>query len=188
MLGSLLKGGIALAVILLSLWYLYDEGQQWKDKYTTLLASSAKAAALQEQKIELERTAALKEGIAERKRYLEQLKSVLHINEQLGDKNADLKTVVTTIATERDRLRNAVASSNTIGVPKGDSSNGDTTAGGTDCDSTTTALNELMETVSLLRMACAVTTTDYNQLRREFDRNCELTGCIPQPQQQELIH
>jgi hypothetical protein len=39
----------------------------------------------------------------------------------------------------------------------------------------------------MLRMACAVTTTDYNQLRKEFDRNCELTGCIPQSQQQELI-
>lgn len=152
-LGSVLKGGIALAVILLSLWYLYNEGQQWKDKYNTLVADSAKAASLQELKVATEQAAALKEGITERKRYLEQLTAMLGINEQLGDKNDKLKNTVTAIANERNRLRNAVASTVDSGMPEGDSSNGELATGGTDCDATATALNELMDTVTTLRMA-----------------------------------
>lgn len=186
LLGSLFKSGIALAVILLSLLYLYNEGQHWKDKYTALVASSASAVSKQEQKIKLERTAALKESTAEHKRYLEQLAAMLGVTEQLGDKNATLKTVMAAIITERTKLRNAIASSNNSGVPERSSSISDTAARGSDCDATAVVVKELTAIVTNLRKACAVTTTDYNQLRKEFNRNCELTGCVPNIQQ-ELI-
>jgi hypothetical protein len=73
----------------------------------------------------------------------------------------------------RERVRLEVARNTTAyGLPSNTSNTSGSTEGKSDCD--TTAAGQAYEN---LELACAITTSDYNSLRRWADNTCKIFGC-----------
>lgn len=86
---------------------------------------------------------------------------------------SDKASATNSINNWRERVRLEVARNTTAyGLPSDPGNTSGSTEGKTDCD--TTAAGQAYEN---LELACAITTSDYNSLRRWADTTCEIYRC-----------
>jgi type I site-specific restriction endonuclease len=167
--------GTLLIISAISLAYFYEKHahnasvqalEAFKQNIAIEVARKEAENAIKHQIAQKEADKAQKTHDAEQVAILNNLQNIIIKGKK---QNEDTKTKLDTTTNQLERLRLAVKDS-VNGVPEGDKS-GQSTQSGSD-DNTA-----LLGKISTCEAASAVTTSDYNALRLNFDANCELTGC-----------
>lgn len=168
---------LPLAALLLLCWYIaHLQGQ--RDDAIKSLADYQRQIAEEDQARKIENahkeSQAISEKTANQSHHQSEIETLRRRHETRN--TADKAAADYTLDLWRERVRLEVERQSTAGLPNNPGPAGHPAESGGNCDATA-AGQDAEGYIETLELACAVTTSDYNALRKWSDSVCEIFGC-----------